>query len=208
MTREALELINSYGLPGWVTLIIGGGTIVAAVITAMQAILVAWIAAWSARRVAIYTAHKDYRLELAKPVRSMVRRVAPVCLTIRSEGGRSREKVLAHHTTWAETLDRERATLEGAYIADGVVEQTMDAADARIDDIITTMKRIVKSDDGKADLRGAVDDALRALELVEQSVEAYEFQLTWRRRRVKWLLALDHARASYRRDKTLMAGPA
>ena len=68
------------------------------------------------------------------------------------------------------------------------------------------MKRIAKSDDGRVDLRGAVDDALTALELVEQRVEAYEFHLTWRRRCVKSLLALDHARASYRRNKTLMAG--
>jgi hypothetical protein len=73
-----LELAASYGLPGWAVLIIGAGTIVAALIAFLEAVIVAGITARSARRLALDTAHRERREEIAAPLLKRVRARADV----------------------------------------------------------------------------------------------------------------------------------
>jgi hypothetical protein len=70
---ELLTIAERYGLPGWAVLVIGGGTIVAAVISFLQGIIVAWINAAAAKRLAANEAVRVHRRELAKAVLEQVR---------------------------------------------------------------------------------------------------------------------------------------
>lgn len=58
-----MKVAEGYGLPGWAILIIGAGTIVAALISAIQAVTVAFINARANQRLAIENAHRVRRAE-------------------------------------------------------------------------------------------------------------------------------------------------
>lgn len=82
MSKELLDLATSYGLPGWAVLVIGGGTIVAAVISAFAAVFSAALNVWSARRLALDAAHRERREVLAAPLRAEVLAYIPIVLDI------------------------------------------------------------------------------------------------------------------------------
>lgn len=77
MSDEFLQFVKTYGLPAWGVILIAAGTIVAAIITFIQAILVALINAWASQRVAIYDAH---RVRRADEISRLAKNMTP-CLT-------------------------------------------------------------------------------------------------------------------------------
>jgi hypothetical protein len=99
---ELLDLLKQYGLPGWALLLIGGGTIVAAIISSVNAILVAIINAWAAKRVAIYTAHREYRKEACAPVLEWSRKAANFASQVRRERIRSHDELVYAVKEWME----------------------------------------------------------------------------------------------------------
>jgi hypothetical protein len=80
-----LTYLRENELSGWVILIIGGGTVVAALITAIQAVVVAAINAWSAKRIAVYNAHRERRAQLGQPAIERMRSWATLNVEIHRE---------------------------------------------------------------------------------------------------------------------------
>lgn len=87
MSKELIDLLSQYG-PAAV-LLIAAGTIVAAVISSVNAAVVAWFNARAARQLAIDAAHREYRREFCAPFLNIVRTVDLVAARITDSLGRS-----------------------------------------------------------------------------------------------------------------------
>jgi hypothetical protein len=59
--NEFLNFVKEQGLPGWTVLVIGGGTIIAAVISVLGALAIAWVNAFAAVRLDREKALRDHR---------------------------------------------------------------------------------------------------------------------------------------------------
>ena len=66
MSKELLDFLNAQGLAGLGVIIIGAGTVVAAIITALNAWAVAWFNARATRQLAIDAAHRELRKKLVE----------------------------------------------------------------------------------------------------------------------------------------------
>lgn len=100
MTPDIIEVLNKYGLPGWALLLIGGGTIVAAIIALVNGLIVAVINARATKRVAVYTAHREYRATVCAPMLQEVRLLAAFAVDIRRARVRSQDELATHVEQW------------------------------------------------------------------------------------------------------------
>jgi hypothetical protein len=76
--NDVLNFVKEHGLPAWTVLVIGGGTVIAAVISFLGAFAIAWVNAFSAVRLDREKALRDHRRANVDGVRDYVRRSAVI----------------------------------------------------------------------------------------------------------------------------------
>ncbi|MGH7486389.1 MAG: hypothetical protein ACRD3J_27060, partial [Thermoanaerobaculia bacterium] len=89
MGNDLLNVVREHGLPGWTVLVIGGGTIIAAVISFIGAIAIAWVNAFAAVRLDREKALRDHRRANVAAARDYVHKSAKIVGTGRIELSRA-----------------------------------------------------------------------------------------------------------------------
>jgi len=214
MSDQFLLFVNQYGLPAWGVLIIGAGTIVAAIITAIQALIVALINAWAAQRVATYNAHRERRATLAAASLKRVHAFTPLAIEI------ERWELEDPHTeidvrTQATTLNDRLASIKDelgkepplfipppvrriwSFVRRSVVllEVAVDSAAGSEPSANMQFHRVQMS--------AAAERWLAAASAYEYEAEAYVFGLSSLRLRARWTVAKFHVRAWWKRRRKI-----
>jgi len=126
--NDFLNFVKEQGLPGWAILVIGGGTIIAAVISVLGALATAWVNAFAAIRLDQERALRDHRRANVDGVRDYVRSSSAIFGRARIELSRASDaKVfLEQAIVFLRTLDASGKEL-GALHTDGLeVRHAMD----------------------------------------------------------------------------------
>ena len=190
MTPELLDLLNKYGLPGWALILIGGGTIVAAIISSINALGVAVINAWAAKRVAVYAAHREYRATMSATVLEHIRSIAGFAIDVQRARIRSHDELVAHTTAWGNRL-HQLAPMGAIFFPDRTVYDAWSFARRRYIELGEVLRMGTNGDLASAmvktmKLRAAAGRLLIGCETVEFAVEGYVFELRFSTRRARW----------------------
>jgi hypothetical protein len=193
MSKELIDLLSQYG-PAAV-LLIAGGTIVAALISSVNAAVVAWFNARSARQLAIDAAHREYRREFCAPFLNIVRTVDLVAAKITDSLGRSMDSgipmsvedatsIAAFATEQLQSINRlgarvappRDATLYRALRESAKAEDTLLKALKSLDEAIATGQMQDLASHRRA-LVIAANYVTRATVWVDVAAEAFTFDL-------------------------------
>lgn len=120
MGNDLLNFVRDQGLPGWTVLVIGGGTIIAAVISFFGAFAIAWVNARAAVRLDLERALREHRRANVDGVRDYVKRSGIIIGRGRMELSRADDLTafLERAFTFMKTLDDSGKEL-GALHTDG-----------------------------------------------------------------------------------------
>ena len=193
MSKELIDLLAQYG-PAAV-LLIAGGTIVAALISSVNASVVAWFNARSARQLAIDAAHREYRREFCAPFLNIVRTVDLVAAKITDSLGRSMDSgipmsvedarsIAAFATEQLQSISRlgprvappRDATLYRALRESAKAEDTLLKALKSLDEALDTGQTQDLASHRRA-LVIAANNVTRATVWVDVAAEAFTFDL-------------------------------
>jgi len=192
MPPELLDVFNRYGLPGWALIVIGGGTIVAALITSVSALTIAAINAWAAKRIAVYAAHREHRVSTSVALFERVRAIAVLAMHVRDARIRSHEELSQHTGPW---LDRARQLKPpvSAFVPDRTVTRSWKFMRRTFQDLRATLRLGTSGDlesamTTAAQLRRAANRALIGCAAAELALEGYVFEIRRSRVRARWVL--------------------
>jgi hypothetical protein len=124
--KEVVDAIGSYNLPIWIVIIIGGGTIIAAMITALQAIVVASINARAARAAAVDAAHREHRVSTAKTILEHVRGCTTLAFEIDDSCTPSDEQAVLQRQVWLQRL-KEMTPQTKTWVTDAALSAALGA---------------------------------------------------------------------------------
>lgn len=192
MTPELFELLDRYGLPGWAAVLIGGGTIVAALITAVSALMAATINAWSAKCVAIYAAHREHRATMTAEVVTRVRDIATLAMHVRDARIRTHDELAEQTGPWL-AVARQLKPPVSPFVPDRTVSRAWKLMRRRFVDLGAAFRLGTRGDlesalDKASRLRRAANRLLVGCAAVEFAVEGYVFEIRRSRVRARWIL--------------------
>jgi hypothetical protein len=175
--NEAISnAIAALGLPAWAILVIGAGTIVAAIITALQAIVVAAINARATRLNAIDMAHREHRLSLTKPILAHVRGCTSLTFQVSGGAAATADEMIVQSKVWLQSL-QEIAPRARTWVTDAELSVALDFFGKRLRAFEQALMNLAKSS-ASIDF-SSVEQAARGLqkasEVTEMAVEGYAF---------------------------------
>jgi hypothetical protein len=187
MTKEFLEALNSQGLPGWVIILIGGATIVAAVLAFVQSLIVAFVNAWASKRVAVYTARREDRQRLRDAIDTTLEPLQAIV----GEAARLRfnpRGTATFHARWNTVSDAVIAKFDTLKIPDKLL-RPIDLLEDCLQDLnhaIGQLPAAPPSDVALERLSKAADDMTRSLGILYTAGDAFTFGLWLDRLEAKW----------------------
>jgi hypothetical protein len=186
MSKELLDFLTTNGLPAWFAIMIGTGTVIAATIAGVVALVVAGINSRSARLLAKEAAHRTYRQSLTEPALTYSRKVGRFAsqrrtlLKLEAVALRDAAEVLQ----WVTALESFSAEADAFISSDAGVQAAVDllnqaAASLEVTLIPLAAGRAPTSRTECFDLlREHCDSIYFACATVELCVEAYIFNAT------------------------------
>jgi len=220
MTDAFLEFLKTNGTPAWAVVLIAAGTIVAAIITAINSLIVAALQAFTSRRLAIDAAHRQYRTEMCAPVLKRARRTAKVAQRIvygpiPTHDDAELGTFAAQLAETLQSIGSEIALLTGDDVMDGAIDQLVGSTDSLLASLLNvsdaapipewdtaTLGSITKTHMQIA--LGVARHTQACCFLFEIAAEAYIYSVGHARRRARQTLKkLKAAHISIERDPRL-----
>ena len=216
MTPELFDVLNRYGLPGWAVILIGGGTIVAALITSLSALLISAVNAWAAKRVAVYAAHREHRAAMSAALLERVRAIAALAMHVRDARIRSHDELFQHTGPWLASA-RQLKPPVSAFVPDRTVSRAWRFMRRTFVELGAALRLGTRGDlesamEKATRLRRAANRLLMGCAAVEFAVEGYVFEIRRSRVRARWMLrrarVIDILTTAFERGRVRLAGQA